>query len=231
MSRILLLFAHLENRRLLAEALGSHGHEVAWPDTPGAIERPPESTGEGEHLLSGTFDLCILDVLRLEALAGQIRARREAEAPLFLPFLLASPRQEPSIVARYLRGMVDEWLSTPVHKVELLARVETLLRLRRLSYEAASRARLEGILLAARTLEHEVSNKLVATAGYTERLAGDPALSPHLQARAARAHQGAKEAAAIIRQVLSLTEVARTGDLPITDWGDTGGKTIDLSAA
>jgi hypothetical protein len=62
-------------------------------------------------------------------------------------------------------------------------------------------------------------------------LAGDPALSPHLRERAARAHQGAKEAAAIIRQVLSLTEVARPGDLPITDWGDAGGKTIDLSAA
>lgn len=234
MNRILLLIRHEENGRLLVGALAAHGHQVVRPETPEASGARGTPEAPASSLLAGTYDLCILDAYALDALAAQIRARREAEAPLFLPFLLVSPRHEPATVTRYLPETVDEWLSTPVQRVELQARVEMLLRVRHLSRQAADKARLEGVLLAARTLEHEVSNKLVATAGYTERLAASAGLSPQMRERAARAHQNAKEAAAIIRRVLSLTESAGTGDrpgLPTTDWGETGGTTIDLSAA
>lgn len=245
MSRILLLLAQQENRRLLGEALHAQGHGILWPESSGTPGT--DSATAAAQLLAGAYDLCILDTRALDRLEEEIRTRRRAEAPLFLPFLLISPRQAPAIAGRYLPETVDEWLSTPVQKVELRVRVETLLRLRRLSQEAAEKARLEGVLLAARTLEHEVSNKLVATAGYTERLAANPALPPELRERAARAHQGAKEAADIIRQVLALTETAgrtstsgtnasggaeqRQSGLPLTNWGETGGTTIDISAA
>jgi DNA-binding response OmpR family regulator len=217
----LLLFAHAENHRLLAETLRGQGHEPVWPDE-------PLGSRQTERLLASRYDLCILDAPALERLADQVRSCRQAAAPRFVPFLLVSPRRDPATVARYLPHTVDEWLSTPVQKVELMARVDTLLRLGRLSWEAVEKARLEGALLAARTFEHEVNNKLVATAGYTERLAADPALPAQQRQRASRAHETAREAAAIIRQVLSLTERAT---LPVTDWGAAGETTIDLSAA
>ncbi|MGH2354565.1 MAG: hypothetical protein ACRDI2_13545 [Chloroflexota bacterium] len=234
MSRILLLFSHPENRRLLAEVLTGHvahaqathqrdeapvAHEVVWPDQ-------PLGHAETARLLAGPFDLCILDGLALERLAAQVQARRRTEAGALVPFLLVSPRREPAVVARHLQRTVDEWLSTPVQQVELQARVATLLRLRRLSLAAAQQARLEGVLLAAHTIEHEISNTLTATVGYTERLAKDRALPPHLRDRATKAHAGAHAAAKIVRQLLALAEDA---ELPITNWGDTGGTTITLS--
>src|SRR6266542_4550692 len=221
MSRLLLLFSNVENRRLLAAVLAGRGHEVTWPRS--------EKNAEVARLLDGPFDLCVLDGAALERLAARIRARRRREQPVLAPFLLVGPRREASTIARYLGEAVDEWITSPVERVELEARVQNLLRLRQLSQEAADKAHLEGVLLAARTFEHEIGNRLVTTVGYAELLARHPDLPEKLQRRAARAHQSAKEAMGIIRQVLALTEPERAARMRITDWGETGKTTIDLS--
>src|SRR3954465_957096 len=44
----------------------------------------------------------------------------------------------------------------------------------------AERARLEGVLLAARTAEHELNNQLAIAAGYASLLVDDPDLPQHL---------------------------------------------------
>ena len=125
MHRILLLLDHKENRRLLAEWLGHKYHVVP----------------EGEQALDVPFDLGILDGPALDRLWERVQAQREAEHPVFLPFLLVTARKDVRYVTRHLWRTVDELILTPLEKVELQARVETLLRARQLSLELHQRYR------------------------------------------------------------------------------------------
>src|SRR5262249_16716050 len=77
MSGIVVLMDHVENRRLLANWLSLHYEVVS------------ESAAEG---LDGEFDLGIVDRASLERFAPDIDARKRAVRPLFLPFLLVTPR-------------------------------------------------------------------------------------------------------------------------------------------
>ncbi len=124
MARLLLLLEHKENARLLYEWL-SEKYEVIFPGEP--------------QRLGDSFDLGILDGPALDRLAGMVAARKKGEEPLFLPFLLVTPRQNVGFVTRHLWRTIDEIILTPIEKVELLARVEILLRARRHSVEAENR--------------------------------------------------------------------------------------------
>lgn len=125
MNHTLLLLDHKENRRLLAEWLGQGYHVL--PD--------------GEQALDEPFDLGILDGPALDRLWKRVQARKEAEQPVFLPFLLVTARQDVRYVTRHLWRTVDELILTPLEKVELQARVEILLRARQLSLELHQRYR------------------------------------------------------------------------------------------
>jgi PAS domain S-box-containing protein len=92
----------------------------------------------------------------------------------------------------------------------------------RLEAERAERARLEGVVLAARTMEHELNNKLTPTAGYAALLARDPALPPHLRRAATQALEGAQEASRILNRLRQLTTIQEK------DWGANVGPTINL---
>jgi two-component system, cell cycle sensor histidine kinase and response regulator CckA len=95
---------------------------------------------------------------------------------------------------------------------------------KRLEAEGAERARLEGVLLAARTMEHELNNKLTPTVGYAALLARDGALPPHLRNAAARTLSGAQEAARILSQLRDVTDIREK------QWGSNVAPTIDVSA-
>jgi hypothetical protein len=69
------------------------------------------------------------------------------------------------------------------------------------------RARLEGVLLAARTTEHEIGNHLALTRGYAELLAQSDHLPPDLRVLAEQAVQGAREAAEVVRDLTRLEEL------------------------
>ncbi len=167
MSRILILSHQKTNRRLLSEYLsGRYDALVIDPTTPQAAT-----------LLHQThFDLCIVDGPSLEGLWKDIQARKDAEAPIILPFLLATPKKEARLVSHHLWRTVDELITTPIEKVELMARVEILLRARFLSLEvkarreAAIRSSEERYYNIFNTLnvavwEHEVSRVRIALAG------------------------------------------------------------------
>ncbi len=124
MSRILLLLAHLANRHLLAEALGTR-HETLAPGSDDALDLP--------------FDLGVMDGPALDRLGERVRARRAAVQPQFLPFLLVVSRHDVGMATRHLWRTVDELIFTPIEKVELQARVENLLHARRLSTEQERR--------------------------------------------------------------------------------------------
>jgi two-component system sensor histidine kinase UhpB len=132
MSRVLLLLDHKTNRQLLAEALSTR-HEVVAP-------REPES-------LEGVFDLCVLDGLALDRLWESVRSRKISEAPQFLPVLLVTTRQDVGLATRHLWRVIDDLIFSPIERVELQARVESLLHARRLSCEMERRVEERGFAL------------------------------------------------------------------------------------
>ena len=173
--RILLLLDHRENRRLLAEWLARR-YEVALPEAEPGLDRP--------------FDLCIVDGPALSRALESILARKEAAQPLFLPVLLLTSREEVGLATRQLWQSVDELLVRPIQQRELQARVESLLRLRRLSAElaealAAQRAandQLERISRAksdfVSVVSHEFRTGLAGIQGLSEIMCDDE-LSSH----------------------------------------------------
>jgi PAS domain S-box-containing protein len=124
MSRILLLLEHRENRRLMSDWL-SPRYQVIVP------EWDVESVSHS--LLSESFDLCILCGRTLDQLLEVVQARRNAEQPVLLPFLLATSHPDVGYATRHLWKSVDELIIQPIEKIELQARVEILLRSRQLS--------------------------------------------------------------------------------------------------
>lgn len=133
MNRILILLAHRENSRLLSEWLSLH-YQVFFPQSGNAV-KPLEKLVEEEaqQELDKPFDLCILDGPTLDRLWKWVQRRRQAEQPVFLPFLLVTSHQDVGMASRHLWQSVDELIISPIEKVELQARVEILLRSRRLS--------------------------------------------------------------------------------------------------
>ena len=71
----------------------------------------------------------------------------------------------------------------------------------------ADSARLEGIMLAARTMQHEMNNQLGVTVGYAELLAHDPSLSPEQREMAQTALNGAERAAALLDRLRRVTRI------------------------
>jgi serine phosphatase RsbU (regulator of sigma subunit) len=129
MKQILLILDHEENRRLLAQWLEPHYRVLA---------------GDAQALLADTFDLCILDAPALNRLWRQVEARKARERPLFLPFLVVISQRHGHLITGLRRQSVDELITSPVEKVELVVRLDNLLHIRQLSLELeAANARLE----------------------------------------------------------------------------------------
>src|SRR5205807_9088303 len=81
------------------------------------------------------------------------------------------------------------------------------------------RARLDGVLLAGRTAEHEVSNRLVTAVAWAEMLAHDPALPPDLRPHAEQVLASTMAAVRVVRQLAEVThveEIRWPGDHPPT---------------
>ena len=93
------------------------------------------SSVNNKEIFSNSFDLCIVDGLNLSRYRQELQARVEAEYPVFLPVLLLTNRDNVKMVTANLWQIVDDVLITPIEKVELLARVENLLHVRRLSLQ------------------------------------------------------------------------------------------------
>ncbi len=70
-----------------------------------------------------------------------------------------------------------------------------------LESERTEKARLEGVLLAARTMEHELNNRLSLTVGYAELLAADVTLAEKHRELARQALEGARTASELLTQL------------------------------
>jgi signal transduction histidine kinase len=75
---------------------------------------------------------------------------------------------------------------------------------------ALERARLEGVLLAARTAQHELNNRLGVVLGYAEMLAEYPGLPENMSELVAEIVSGAKDLAETVDQLRRVTRIRET---------------------
>src|SRR5438045_9056836 len=82
-------------------------------------------------------------------------------------------------------------------------------------------ARLEGVRLAARTLEHHLTNHLTLTVGYAELIAEDPELPERLREMA---HQVLESAQAAVESVRRMRDIEK---IKLIDPGISGGPSLE----
>src|ERR1700682_4145912 len=85
-----------------------------------------------------------------------------------------------------------------------------------------SQARLDGVRLAARTLEHHLTNHLTLTVGYAELIAEDPELPERLRDMAAQVLQSAHAAVSTVRRLRQVETIT------LVDQGIPGGPLLEL---
>ena len=88
---------------------------------------------------------------------------------------------------------------------------------------ALERARLEGVLLAARTAQHELNNRLGVVLGYAEMLSEYPGLPDAMAQLVDEIVRGAKELAETVDQLRRVTRIRETPRPSLT------GPTLDLT--
>jgi signal transduction histidine kinase len=190
LSRILLLLENQENFRLVEEILARR-HELAktpLPDVP--------------------FDLAIVDGPSLLKHGEYLMIHKQEEEPVLFPVLLVNARQNAAVFTGPLFRLIDEVVLTPVEKVELIARLEMLLRARRLSLEL--RLRKDDVEAFIHAMTHDLRAPLRTVTGFAEAMAEDQ--SSRLDA--AGKHQLDRIQAAVRQMwelIESLVEFSRIG--------------------
>jgi serine phosphatase RsbU (regulator of sigma subunit)/anti-sigma regulatory factor (Ser/Thr protein kinase) len=112
--RILVLLAAAGNQRLLTTVLAQRYDVV-------------------EDAADFDVDLCIVDGLSLHRHWDALREARSTQEPVLLPVLLISDRRDVGLVTRDAWRIADDVLMRPVEQLEFAARVEAMLRARRMS--------------------------------------------------------------------------------------------------
>lgn len=173
MSQILLLVEQKENRRLLLEWLAVN-YVVLLPNSTGQIDDLSQ--------FNQSFGMGIIDALALKRHSKWVAARKQAEHPVILPFLLITSRSDVGMATQFLWQTVDDLIIAPIEKIELQARVEILLRSRQLSLTLKlSHDQLDRTLQTAKELNdsktsllymisHDVRNPLNFIIGTTQIL-------------------------------------------------------------
>ena len=150
-ARILIVDDTPTNLKLLEDLLAFHGYEV-------------EAAASGEEALemirARMPDLVLLDVL-MPGLSGYdvCRAVRADASLAMLPVVMVTALEAREERVKGLEAGADDFLSKPINPPELLARVRSLLRIRRL-YDTVQR-QAEQLAAWNRTLEARVTEQVV----------------------------------------------------------------------
>jgi PAS domain S-box-containing protein len=126
METILLAVSHKGNRKLLKEWLSDHYIVV-----------------ENETITPKdlTIDLCLIDGISLNKCEAQIVNIRKSALPLFVPVLFITRNKDIGMATKNLWKTIDEIIRTPIEKIELQARVQSMLKIRKLIKDLRERDR------------------------------------------------------------------------------------------
>jgi signal transduction histidine kinase len=194
MSRILLLLDQPPNRRLLAQWLAQR-YQVVLAESTETLQEP--------------FDLGILDGPALHRLWEAVQARKKTEEPVFLPVLLLTSRQGVDVTTHHLWRTIDEVVLRPIEKVELQARVEILLRARRLSLDL--KRRNDDLQSFMHVMAHDLRAPMRITQGFAQELLADKATTLSDEGRHClhRILSTTDEAQALMASLLDFARIGR----------------------
>ena len=128
MGDIVILFANRENRSLLAQVLVPQ-HEITF-ELPALVPVDEDTAVD--------MDLVIADGSSLVANAERLAVERQRRDPVLLPVLLLTDRRSVAQMTKALWRIVDDVVLRPLEKIEMRARVESLVRARQLSKKLES---------------------------------------------------------------------------------------------
>jgi DNA-binding response OmpR family regulator len=115
--KLLLIDDDQDLAELLGDFLARHGYALDWADRP----------TEGMKRLADRPDLVLLDIMLPEADGFEV-CRRLRESGSAVPVIMLTARGDDADRIRGLRGGADDYLPKPFNPMELLARVEAVLR-------------------------------------------------------------------------------------------------------
>jgi CheY-like chemotaxis protein len=225
--------AETDPRRLLDDLLreaidligGTAGIVTRWDDENQVLEAVGASTPELEHqrLQLGEGASGRAAQQRMPVFVG--RADDGTPDPTLAEAHLESALAVPLLHDSRLVGSLAIGSGDPVkvfthEDAELL---EMLASTAAAALVAIEHARLDGVLLAARTAQHELNNQLAVARGYAEMLMGAPDLPSHLADMAGEVMNAADDAATIVRQLRNISHIREK------HWSEPGETTINLA--
>ncbi len=117
-------------------------------------------------------DLILLDIQMPDMDGYEVckRLREEPETEGIPVIMFTATEHESEAKAKGLRTGANDYITKPVAKEELLARIETQLRLKQLENQRLLTEQLTLINQMVTTLHHEINNPLTGILGYTDIL-------------------------------------------------------------
>jgi DNA-binding response OmpR family regulator len=218
--RILVVAESTPERRALRKRLKNLGHQCAVA-ADGAT---------AWAMLCGDVDVVVSDWHLRDVDGPELCRRVRAHGgPAYTYFILLTAADDKAQVRRGMQAGADDCLAKPCDPEALEMALIAAARLSALHREQRDaqiqQARLEGVRLAARTMRHELGNKLAVTILYNERLAQEADGSTELHAAAAKALRSVREAASIMEQLGRITHV------DVINWGPGARPTLQLMGA
>jgi DNA-binding NtrC family response regulator len=113
-----------DSARIVSDLLGAHGYSVTC-------------VGDGQAALaaisSRRFDLALLDIMMPSMSGLEVCARvRADESGSYVPIVLVSARHQRADIIQGLDGGADDYIAKPFDQLELVARVRSLIRVKRM---------------------------------------------------------------------------------------------------
>ncbi len=123
-------------------------------------------------------DLIILDVMMPEMDGYQVcQILKEQEDTKHIPIVMLTARNTTEDVVKGLNAGASDYITKPVNFQELIARIQTHIRLKKLETELIKKEKLESILQMSITIRHEINNPLTGILGMAELLLANDDIS------------------------------------------------------
>jgi CheY-like chemotaxis protein len=125
--RILIADDNERNRELLEAFLEGDGHEILM-------------SSDGASTMQAAFDqqpdLILLDIMMPKLSGYEVCQKlKKDERTKNIPILMVTALKDPGDIEKAVNAGADDFLSKPVHRLELKARVRSLLKVRHLTAE------------------------------------------------------------------------------------------------